>query len=98
MKQLLLTAALSLMAMGTTAQNIDFDLPGKTAPGKDTEVNYISWAVPRAANDSKSFDNGMTITEVDKEAFKAAEIVIRLIENAVPQAGAYEGCKYQCIQ
>ena len=51
-----------MMAMGTTAQNIDFDLPGKTAPGKDTEVNYISWAVPRAAKDSKSFDNGMTIT------------------------------------
>ena len=50
------------MAMGTTAQNIDFDLPGKTAPGKDTEVNYISWAVPRAVNDSKTFDNGMTIT------------------------------------
>jgi len=62
MKQQLLTAALALMTMGTTAQNIDFDLPGKTAPGKDTEVNYISWAVPRAANDSKSFDNGMTIT------------------------------------
>ena len=62
MKQLLLTAALAMMAMGTTAQNIDFDLPGKTAPGKDTEVNYISWAVPRAAKDSKSFDNGMTIT------------------------------------
>ena len=62
MKQQLLTAALALMAMGTTAQNIDFDLPGKTAPGKDTEVNYISWAVPRAVNDSKTFDNGMTIT------------------------------------
>ena len=62
MKQQLLTAALALMAMDTTAQNIDFDLPGKTAPGKDTEVNYISWAVPRAVNDSKTFDNGMAIT------------------------------------
>ena len=46
----------------TSAQNIDFDLPGKTAPGKDTEVNYISWAVPRAASDTKTFDNGMSIT------------------------------------
>jgi hypothetical protein len=48
--------------MASTAQNIDFDLPGKTAPGKDTEVNYISWAVPRAESDTKSFDGGMTIT------------------------------------
>ena len=62
MKQLLLTAALAMMAMGTTAQKIDFDLPGKTAPGKDTEINYISWAVPRAQSDTKTFDNGMTIT------------------------------------
>ncbi|MBR5728664.1 MAG: DUF4397 domain-containing protein [Prevotella sp.] len=44
------------------AQNIDFDLPGKTAPGKDTEINYISWAVPRTPSDTKTFDNGMTIT------------------------------------
>ncbi len=55
----MLLACLSTMM---TAQNIDFDLPGKTAPGKDTEVNYISWAVPRAVNDSKTFDNGMAIT------------------------------------
>ena len=55
----MLLACLSTMM---TAQNIDFDLPGKTAPGKDTEVNYISWAVPRAASDTKTFDNGMTIT------------------------------------
>ena len=44
------------------AQNIDFDLPGKTAPGKDTEINYTSWAVPRATSDTKTFDNGVTIT------------------------------------
>ena len=57
-----MTAVLSLTVMASTAQNIDFDLPGKTAPGKDTEVNYISWAVPRAESDTKSFDGGMTIT------------------------------------
>lgn len=61
-KQLLMTTALALMAIGTTAQSIDFDLPGKTTPGKDTEINYISWAVPRAQSDTKTFDNGMTIT------------------------------------
>ncbi len=53
---------LSWTATTLMAQNIDFDLPGKTAPGKDTEVNYISWAVPRAESDTKTFDNGMTIT------------------------------------
>ena len=53
---------MATMAVGIHAQNIDFDLPGKTAPGKDTEVNYISWAVPRAASDTKTFENGMTIT------------------------------------
>ena len=57
-----MTAVLSLTVMASTAQNIDFDLPGKTAPGKDTEVNYISWAVPRTESDTKSFDGGMTIT------------------------------------
>ena len=62
MKKLLLTVFNMLGAVGLTAQNIDFDLPGKTAPGKDTEVNYISWAVPRTESDTKSFDNGMTIT------------------------------------
>ena len=61
-KHLLMTIALALMAIGTTAQSIDFDLPGKTTPGKDTEINYISWAVPRAQSDTKTFDNRMTIT------------------------------------
>ena len=50
------------MAAGVTAQNIDFDLPGKTTPGKHTEVNYISWAVPRAQSHTKTLDNGMSIT------------------------------------
>ena len=62
MKKLLLTVFGMLGAVGLTAQNIDFDLPGKTAPGKDTEVNYISWAVPRAESDTKTLNNGMTIT------------------------------------
>ena len=53
---------MAFMAVGVHAQNIDFDLPGKTAPGKDTEVNYTSWAVPRAQSDTKTFENGMTIT------------------------------------
>ena len=62
MKRQLTTAILCVGFTALVAQNIDFDLPGKTAPGKDTEVNYISWAVPRTASDTKTFDNGMTIT------------------------------------
>ena len=63
MKTNLLLAFSSLLLASTAmAQNIDFDLPGKTAPGKDTELNYTSWAVPRAASDTKTFDNGVTIT------------------------------------
>ena len=44
-----MTTALALMAIGTTAQSIDFDLPGKTTLGKDTEINYISIALQRTA-------------------------------------------------
>ena len=62
MKKLLFSLLCIAGTLAATAQNIDFDLPGKTAPGKDTEVNYISWAVPRATSDTKNFDNGMTIT------------------------------------
>lgn len=57
-----MTAALAMTVWTGQAQNIDFDLPGKTAPGKDTEVNYISWAVPRVESDTKEFENGVTIT------------------------------------
>ena len=59
---LLLALSSMLLASTAMAQNIDFDLPGKTTPGKDTELNYISWAVPRATSDTKTFDNGVTIT------------------------------------
>ena len=62
MKKLITTTFFLCCVAVVTAQNIDFDLPGKTAPGKDTEVNYISWAVPRTVSDTKIFDNGMSIT------------------------------------
>ena len=62
MKKLQTTTAALFCAATLMAQQIDFDLPGKTAPGKDTEINYVSWAVPRVESDTKTFDNGMTIT------------------------------------
>ena len=70
MRKLLLTAFIFSSVMLSMAQNIDFDLPGKTAPGKDTEVNYESWAVPRVASDTKTFSNGVTITITAGEGAK----------------------------
>ena len=55
-------SAIQASSMALAAPLVDFDLPGKTTPGKDTEINYISWAVPRAKSDTKAFDNGMSIT------------------------------------
>ena len=69
-RKLLLTAFIFSSVMLSMAQNIDFDLPGKTAPGKDTEVNYESWAVPRVASDTKTFSNGVTITITAGEGAK----------------------------
>ena len=62
MKKVITTVMMACCTLMAAAQNIDFDLPGKTTPGKDTEINYISWAVPRAQSDTKTLDNGMTIT------------------------------------
>ena len=62
MKQIILMTTAVAAALSAHAQMIDFDLPGKTTMGKDTELNYTSWAVPRASSDTKSFDNGVSIT------------------------------------
>ncbi len=62
MKKVITTVMTACCTLMVAAQNIDFDLPGKTTPGKDTEINYISWDVPRAQSDTKTLDNGMTIT------------------------------------
>lgn len=69
-KSLILFAAL-LGSYPVVAQNIDFDLPGKTAVGKDTEIGYESWAVPRALTDTKTFGNGVTITVTSAGAASA---------------------------
>lgn len=62
MKKIILMTTAVAAALSAHAQMIDFDLPGKTTMGKDTELNYTSWAVPRATSDTKSFDNGVSIT------------------------------------
>lgn len=60
MKQLL-SAILLLSAMTTTAQNIDFNFPGRN----NEEVNepeYVAWAVSQGASESKTLDNGVILT------------------------------------
>lgn len=64
MKRLLTT--LSVLAAGSAvsgivAQNIDFDFPGRNT-SEVTEPNYVAWPVGRVASESKTFDNGVTIT------------------------------------
>ena len=49
------------LLQGATAQNIDFDFPGRNT-SEVTEPNYIPWAVGRVESESKTFDNGMTLT------------------------------------
>ncbi len=49
------------LLQGVTAQNIDFDFPGRNT-SEVTEPNYIPWAVGRVESESKTFDNGMTLT------------------------------------
>ena len=61
MKRIAILVLSIASTMQMAAQKIDFDLPGKTAPGKDTEVNFISWAVPRATSDTLKLDNGMQL-------------------------------------
>lgn len=46
---------------GIVAQNIDFDFPGRNT-SEVTEPNYVAWPVGRVASESKTFDNGVTIT------------------------------------
>ena len=56
--------ALCLLAgvfTGATAQNIDFNMTNR----QDAEVNepdYIGWAVSKGLSDSKTLDNGLTLT------------------------------------
>ncbi len=52
---------LATTAMHAGAQNIDFNMTGR----QDAEVNepdYTGWAVNQGSSESKTFDNGLTIT------------------------------------
>ena len=61
MRKELLTAAFALWGLGTMAQNIDFDFPGRQS-SEVTEPNYVAWPVGRVASESKTLEGGMTIT------------------------------------
>lgn len=57
----LISNLLLCSAVAASAQNIDFDFPNRNT-SEVTEPNYIAWPVNRVESESKTFDNGMTIT------------------------------------
>ncbi|MBR1401836.1 MAG: hypothetical protein IJ562_09720 [Prevotella sp.] len=62
MKRFFLSGLLfTTVVLTATAQNIDFDFPGRQT-AEVTEPNYIPWPVPRIESESKTLDNGITIT------------------------------------
>lgn len=62
MKYFFSTALMLCFAGMVMAQKIDFDFPGKTNPDKHTETGFTSWAVGRVPTETKTFDNGVSIT------------------------------------
>ena len=61
MKKLFVMTMLLGCTIGTTAQNIDFNMTNR----QDAEVNepdYIGWAVNQVKSESKTLDNGLTLT------------------------------------
>ena len=61
MKKLLTATAFLLVSMPLLSQHVDFDFPGRQS-SEVTEPDYTPWAVARVASDSKTFDNGVTLT------------------------------------
>lgn len=61
MKRLFTMTMLLASTIATTAQNIDFNMTNR----QDAEVNepdYIGWAVNQVQSESKTLDNGITLT------------------------------------
>lgn len=61
MKRLFTMTMLLASTIGITAQNIDFNMTNR----QDAEVNepdYIGWAVNQVQSESKTLDNGITLT------------------------------------
>lgn len=61
MNKYLFTAMLIGVGVTATAQRIDFDFPNRNT-SEVTEPGYTPWPVNRCESESKTFDNGMTIT------------------------------------
>lgn len=70
MKELLFTALFLGAGLTMTAQRIDFDFPNRNT-SEVTEPDYIPWPVNRCEKESKTFDNGMTITVSGSEGASA---------------------------
>lgn len=60
-KKLLTSATVLALAPPMSAQLIDFDFPNRPT-AEVTEPNYVAWPVGRGKGESKTFDNGVTVT------------------------------------
>lgn len=61
MKKIISTALLACCSLMVTAQKIDFNMANKQE-AQVNEPDYIAWPVSQVASESKTLDNGMTIT------------------------------------
>lgn len=60
MKKIISTTILACCTLLVSAQKIDFDITGKT--GQALQEGFIEWVVPEGVSDSKTLEDGITIT------------------------------------
>ena len=61
MRTILVALALSFGAIGVVAQSIDFNMTNRSDE-EVNEPNYVGWAVNMVPEETRTFDNGITIT------------------------------------
>ena len=61
MKRTIYTILLLICVVHLFAQRIDFNMTGRNEE-EVNEPNYVAWAVNMSASESKTFDNGVTVT------------------------------------
>ena len=61
MKKLLMTNVLTMIGLCAMAQSIDFNMTNRSME-EVNEPNYISWPVNTVQSESKTLDNGVTLT------------------------------------
>ena len=60
-KRLITAFIVAMTTLNAAAQNIDFNMTNRQDAGGN-EPDYIGWAVNQVPSESKTLDNGLTIT------------------------------------